>query len=189
MAGQSQGTTMTNEAQHRYLYRIDGNDRIIFVSPEWLRFAQENDAPELTGDEVLGRPIWQFIAGRDSREFYETVFRNLRLRGAEITIPFRCDSPSVVRQMDLTMRLRPEDSIECEGVLLQAKPREPITILLRWVVRTEESIPICTFCRRLSIYGQWLELHEAVSFGNITNTAPVPRLQETVCPQCNCITE
>jgi hypothetical protein len=180
---------MIAETATRYVYRIDAEDRVTFVSPEWLRFAEENDACELTADRVVGQPIWNFITGDDSREFYASIFGNLRLRGTEITIPFRCDSPTVVRQMNLTLRLLPEGKIECEGVLLQARSREPITVLFRWVIRTDETIPICSLCRRLSVQGEWLELRDAVTRAGIVNVAPVPRLQETVCPTCNCITK
>ena len=180
---------MTSEIGTHYAYRLDGDDRIVFVSPEWLLFAQENDASELTADRVLGEPIWNFITGEDSRAFYASIFRNLRYRGTEIAIPFRCDSPTVVRQMSLTLRLLPREGIECDGVLLDSRPREPITILLRWVIRTTETIPICSLCRRLSVEGEWLELREAVTRKGLNSIAPVPRLEETVCPMCNCLTE
>src|ERR1035438_519300 len=176
---------MTFEPRTRYVYGIDAEDRITFVSPDWLRFAEENDAPELTADRVVGQPIWNFITGHDSRDFYASLFRNLRLRGTDITIPFRCDSPTVVRQMKLTLRLLPEGKIECEGVLLQARIREPITVLFRWVIRTDETIPICSLCRRLSVQGEWLELREAITRAGIVNVGPVPRMEETVCPTCN----
>jgi hypothetical protein len=180
---------MTPEISERYVYVLDALDRITFVSPEWLRFAQANEAPELTEARVVGKPIWDFIAGTDSCNFYAAIYHNLRYRGFAITIPFRCDSPTVVRQMSLTLRPLPAGAIECEGILLQAKTREPITILFRWVARSDESIPICSLCRRLSVLGEWMELREAVIRKRLVNIAPVPRLEETVCPTCNCITE
>ncbi len=175
--------------RERFFYVIDSDDLITYVSQEWLGFAAANDAVELTANYVLGKPIWYFITGAESRAFYQRVFRSLRRRGAEITIPFRCDSPTVVRQMDLNLRLLPGDAIELAGVLLKATPREPITILFRWLERTDHSIPICALCRRLSVEGEWLELREAVIRRMLINVAPAPRLEETVCPTCNCITE
>jgi hypothetical protein len=180
---------MTPETHNRYLYVIDGSDRITYVTPEWLRFAETNEAPELTNARVVGEPIWHFITGTDTRNFYEAIYRNLRLRGTEITIPFRCDSPTVVRQMSLTLRLLREGAVESEGILLHAQARKPLTILFRWVERSDESIPICSLCRRLAVRGEWLELREAVAQKRLSNVAPVPRLEETVCPTCNCITE
>jgi hypothetical protein len=106
---------------------------------------------------VEGKPIWDFISGEDSRHFYAAVYRNLRYRGAPITIPFRCDSPDIVRQMNLTLLPKPGGAIDCEGVLLEAKRREPITILFRWAIRSDQTIPICSLCRRLSFQGEWLE--------------------------------
>jgi hypothetical protein len=180
---------MTLATPDRYLYIIDAEDRITSVNPEWLRFAQDNDAAELTEAHVLGRPIWDFIVGEATRSFYEALYGNLRYRRSAIVIPFRCDSPTVVRQMTLILRPVGEGAIECEGRLEHAQPREPITILFRWVDRTDERIPICSLCRRLDLMGEWVEVREAVVRRRLFNQAPVPRLEETVCPTCNCVTE
>ena len=91
----------------RYLYRLDEMDTIRFVSPSWLRFAQENDAAELNEDRVLGRVIWDFVQGVEVRRLYATLFSSLRSRREEIVVPFRCDSPDVVRLMELTLRPLP----------------------------------------------------------------------------------
>ena len=180
---------MRTETLSHYLYRIDAADRITFVSPGWLGFAEANEAPELTADFVVGRPIWDFITGSDTRIFYQAIFHNLRFRRAEITIPFRCDSPTVVRQMTLILRLLEMDAIECRGILLHTQIRTPITILFRWQVRSNDSLPICSLCRRLAFQNEWMEVHEAMAHGRFTNISPPPRLEETVCPMCNCLTE
>jgi hypothetical protein len=181
--------SMTAATREHYLYRLDSADRITFVSPEWLRFAETNDAPELTTDRVVGKPIWQFITGADTRKFYKAIYRNLRFRRAAITIPFRCDSPSAVRQMSMVLRLQDAGVIECDSMLLDAQPRAPITILFRWAVRSDEMIPICSLCRRLSVQGEWMDIRVAVDRWQHLNSTPVPRLGETVCPVCNCISE
>jgi len=180
---------MISKTRECYLYTIDASDLISYVSPEWLDFAGANDAAELTADYVLGKPIWHFVTGKDCRRFYESIFRNLRRRGSDIIIPFRCDSPTIVRQMDLTLRLLADKSIELKGTLLKSTLREPITILFRFAPRAEGAIPICALCRRLSVEGEWLELREAVLRRLLMNVSPAPRLEETVCPTCNCITE
>ncbi len=180
---------MEPETPERYMYVIDALDRITSVNPEWLRFAETNEAPELTEANVVGKPIWDFVTGADTRAFYETLYRNLRYRRSEITIPFRCDSPTVVRQMTLTLRPLDAGAIECEGRLDHAQTREPITILFRWVARSDESIPICSLCRRLSVQGEWVEVREAIVRRRLFSHTPVPRLEETVCPTCNCLTE
>jgi hypothetical protein len=180
---------MTSETPNRYVYRIDESDVITHVSPQWLEFAETNEAPELTADNVLGKPIWHFITGPSTRTFYEALYRNLRFRRSEIMIPFRCDSPTVIRQMTLTLRPLGAGTIECEGRLDHTQTREPITILFRWAARSDEKIPICSLCRRLDLNGEWVEVREAVVRRRFFNNVPVPRLEETVCPTCICVTD
>jgi hypothetical protein len=176
-------TGMT-EPPERYVYGIDASDTISFVSPEWLRFAQDNQAPELTEPAVVGKPIWQFITGAETRVLYEDLFRGLRARPSEIIVPFRCDSSTVIRHMSLTLRSRSSGGIECEGRLLQAEVREPIDILSRWVARSDASVPICSLCRRLLVGEDWTEAGVAIVRARLFCTVPVPRLAETVCPTC-----
>jgi len=178
---------MTPEPPERYIYRLDDLNRITYVSPEWVRFARENDAPELTEEFVLGKPVEDFITGVETRELYEALFHNLRRRQTEIMIPFRCDSPTVIRQMNLTLRPLANQGIECEGTLLHAQEREPITILFRWVQRHDELIPICSLCRRLELHGEWVDAHEAVVQRRLFSIAPLPRLSETICPECKSV--
>lgn len=168
----------------RYVYRIDAADTITFVSPEWLRFAAENDAPELTKSAVIGQPIWRFIVGDEVRRLYADLFRDLRARPAEVTVPFHCDSPTLVRHMILGLRSHGGGEIECEGRLLRFESREPVDVLSRLTGRSAESLPICSLCRRLQVEGEWVDVGVAVVRRRLFSGAPMPRLAETVCGEC-----
>ncbi|MHB8077779.1 MAG: hypothetical protein ACYDIE_00810 [Candidatus Krumholzibacteriia bacterium] len=173
-----------NQATDRYVYRLDATDTITFVSPEWLRFAAENEAPELTEPAVVGQPVWRFIAGEETRRLYAELFRDLRVRPAEIMVPFRCDSPTVVRHMTLGLRSHGGGEIELEGRLLRLETREPVDVLARWAERSAESQPICSLCRRLLVGGEWVDAGTAIVRRRLFSVAPVPRLVETVCATC-----
>jgi hypothetical protein len=173
-----------NENPERYIYLIDGDDRIIYVNQAWLNFAQENDAAEITADRVMEKSIFEFITGGDTQSLYATLHTNVRARRKEIVIPFRCDSPSVVRQMTLTLRPLENGAIEYEGRVVQKTTRNPVTILFRLADRTDRSIPICSLCRRVSVQAEWLELSDVVVQLPSLKTAMFPRLLETVCPNC-----
>lgn len=167
-----------------FRYRIDAADAIAFVDQAWIRFAVENQAPDLTGEAVVGRPIWQFIAGEETRRLYRELFGLLRASRSELNIPFRCDSPTTVRQMTLTLRSAPKRGIEFEGWLVEAQARPPVAVFSRWAERSEEFIAICSLCRRLSILGEWVDAAEAITRGRLFNAAPVPRLAESICAEC-----
>jgi hypothetical protein len=177
----------TTETPSYYVYRIDASDVLSFVSPEWVHFAQSNEAPELTEANVVGKPIWDFITGEVARTLYGSLFSNLRSRRGEMAIPFRCDAPSAVRHMTLTLRSMNGRAIECEGRLDRIEPREPVAILSRGVARSQDSIPICSLCRRMAIFEEWLEVRAAIVRKRLFNAMSLPRLEETVCPECKCV--
>ena len=166
------------------VYRIDASDTITYVSPQWIRFAEANDAPDLTADAVVGKPIWAFINGADTQSLYKELFRNLRSHPSEIIIPFRCDSPSIVRHMSLTLGSLRAKGIEFEGRILQEEVRKPVALLSKRAARSRESIEICSLCRRLFVHGEWIEVTEAIVRRRLFNYDPVPRLEETVCLEC-----
>ena len=173
-----------DQHQERYVYRIDANDVIQFVNPEWLSFAQANEAPQLDAAAVIGRPLWDFIVGAETRTLYEALFRGLRARRSEVEIPFRCDSPSVVRHMTLAVRPLVSSEIELEGRVLRIESREPVELLSRGAARSDESIPICSICRRLFVHGVWVEAGAAIVRRDLFGARPIPRLDERVCDTC-----
>ena len=84
---------MEPETPEHYMYVIDASDRITFVSPEWLRFAETNEAPELTEANVVGKPIWDFVTGADTRTFYEAIYHNLRIAAPRLPFLFAVIPP------------------------------------------------------------------------------------------------
>ncbi len=173
-----------NENPERYIYLIDGDDRVIYVNQAWLNFAQENDALELTTEQVLDKSIFEFISGSETQALYTALHINVRARRKEIVIPFRCDLPSIIRQMTLTLRPLDNGAIEYEGHLVRKTERNPVTILFRLADRTDRSLPICSLCRRVSVQAEWLELSDVVVQLPSLQTTMFPRLLETVCPSC-----
>ena len=167
-----------------YWYWIDRSDAITRVSDQWLRFAQENEAPELTTPRVLRQPIWRFIVGADLQRVYRELFRSLRSHRAELIIPFRCDSPTVVRHMELTLRSLGNGVIELEGRLLRQQTREPVDVFSRRARRSNESISICSLCRRFLWENDWIDVGVMIVRRRLFTTEPIPRLDETVCPDC-----
>jgi hypothetical protein len=178
---------MVAEIPSYFVYKIDGSDVVSFVSPEWVRFAQANEAPELTEEHVVGKPIWHFVTGKDARALYEQLYGNLRSRRSEMAIPFRCDAPTQVRHMTLTLRSLAARTIECEGRLDRIETREPMAILSRSAARSHDSIPICSLCRRMAILEDWLDVRAAIVRKRLFSAMTFPRLEETVCPDCKSV--
>lgn len=168
-----------------YRYAIDAEDRIRIVSPEWLQFAVENEAPELSEAAVLGRSLWDFVVGEETQRLYALLFAELRAHPGERSLPFNCDSPTRVRRMRLTLRSQPAGAIALEGLLLASETRAPEPLFQRGAQRAAGSISICSLCRRLEAGGEWVEVAEAIGRLRLFARALPPRLAETVCPDCD----
>ena len=171
----------------RYVYRVNATNEITFVSPEWLEFAIENGALSLTQSKVVGTSIWRFVTGDSTRRLYEELFRRLRVHRAELAIPFNCDSPTVVRDMTLTLRALGAGSIELEGRLNSTRERQPISLLDPYIERMAGTVSICSLCRKVQLASDWISVEEAVVRKRWLTSTPLPQLDEALCPICEAL--
>jgi hypothetical protein len=168
-----------------YLYRIDSTDAITFVSPAWLQFAQDNDAPELNAKNVLGSSLWTHVTGEHTRRLYALLFNSLRASRQESAIPFNCDSPTTVRHMTLTLRGLAGGAIELEGRVNLTQERPYTPLLDRRATRSDATVAICSVCRRLQIDDAWVAVDKAIGRQRWLTSVSVPKLDESLCPMCH----
>jgi hypothetical protein len=166
-------------------YTIDEADHIIDVSDSWVEFARENGAPELSREAVVGRLLWPFIVGDETRRLYQILLATARANDTAIILPFRCDSPTVRREMRLIITPLHAGRVRLDGLLVAATPRPFLAVLDPAVPRSDVLLPICGSCRRVSVDpGDWVELEEVVvRMGLFTEPRP-PALAESLCPAC-----
>jgi hypothetical protein len=169
---------------HHFSYRINSEDQVIYVNREWLQFAKENDAPELTERTVLGTKIWRYIAGEATRRLYSELFSSLRNNKTELTLPFNCDSPGLIRNMTLTLRSFEGGSIELECRLNSVLERNYVGLFDRQVERSEDSVQICSLCRKLHVDGEWVSINNVIGRKRWFTSVPLPQLEESVCSSC-----
>ena len=167
-------------------YSIDRDDAIISVSDSWLGFARENDAYDLTRESVLGRPIWDFVAGTETQKLYAALFARLRAGEGPFLLPFRCDSPDRFRFMRLALAASSGGAIELTGILIREQERPFFSILDRAFPRTETRLPMCSLCKKIQAFGlRWLELEDAVRELDLLSAAALPRIDYVVCDGCS----
>lgn len=166
-------------------YSIDGNDVIVSLGDEWLRFARENGARELSRESVIGHGLWEYIAGDTTRELYEVIFRRVRDQGRMLVLPFRCDSPDRFRFMQLAVEPGEGSGLRLGGRLLREQARPHVKLLDRLVTRSSEPLPICSVCLRVQVLGTtWMEADEAAERLDLFGAPELPALDYRVCADC-----
>ena len=126
--------TMEKPLDHRsFIWIIDDADKIVHVNDDWLAFAGENTAPQLTASVVLDQPHLAFYSGaRKPVYLYKQIFARLRAGKSPVKFPFRCDSPDCRRFMEMKLSLLPGDAIQFMAQILRQewrRPRRPLGCL------------------------------------------------------------
>jgi hypothetical protein len=169
-----------------FLYVLDEADCVAYVNDEWLAFAQENGASQLTRDRVLTRPIKDFIHGRDLQLLWQVIIMNVRTTQPQVRLPFRCDSPDCRRLMELTIRRQSPGTLTFQSRVVMREPRDPVALLAERVAPARPSIPRCSWCNRLGLpNGDWVEVEDAVVALKLFDMRALPRLNPGLCAACS----
>jgi hypothetical protein len=177
---------MVSQTQQVYRYRVNEADVIEFVDGWWLAFAKENNADGLTESSVVGRVIWDFIADEATRKLYREIHDYVRSSANPILVPFRCDSPTLQRFMQLKISKQATGQLLYESKLLRVVRQKRLALLDPKEDRSENSLTMCSFCKR-SLIGasSWLELENISLKLRMYDQQKVPELKYTVCPDCS----
>lgn len=168
-----------------FIHSVDAAGTIMAVNGEWLEFARENGAPELVREAVVGRAIWEFMEGRETRHISRLLLDKVRRAGESLTIPYRCDSPALRRFMQMEIALVEDGSVEFRSRLLKFENREPVLLLDPHAGRGDEFLTICSWCRRARVASSWVELDEAVKMLDLFSSTVLPQLSHGICQDCS----
>jgi hypothetical protein len=164
-------------------YGIDDQDRLIQLDEGFYRFAEENGWNG--ADSSLGRSLWDFVAGEDVRRLQKLLLRRIRdgVRGVELTC--RCDGPEVWREMDIRIAATSSGRgvLFAARVLSEEDREEPQPLLDPDSLRSEERLPMCAWCDRFEVDGEWVEVEEAARRLELFRRSELPSLTHTICPR------
>jgi hypothetical protein len=176
---------MRTSALPAFEYHLDSHDLINWVSEDWLGFARENGATDLTADNVVGRSLWDFIPDEPTRRLYRDVFGTVRTTDQPVVIPFRCDSPTLRRFMRLEVRHHPGCGIDLKSVLVRAEPCERRTLLDADAPQSSNCITMCSCCKHVLVEPHgWLPVEEANTHPRICQIGKRPQIRYEVCAAC-----
>ncbi len=165
-------------------YVIDANDRLVAVSPEWVRFADQNQADNLSPDAVKGRLLWDFVADETTRELYGAVLAHVRT-GSPTDLILRCDAPERRRLIEMIVTARPDGNVEFKTVLLATTARVSQRLFDKSTPRNDRHIMVCSWCDRVNAgVEEWLEVEAAMARLHLTDEPVLPQVESVVCPGC-----
>jgi hypothetical protein len=177
---------MAKPLDHRhFIWIIDDADKIVQVNDNWLVFAGENGAPQLTTSLVLDQPLWRFIQGQETIYLYKQIFDRVRAGISPVKFPFRCDSPDCRRLMEMKLFLLPGGAIQLISHLFREEWRDPVDLWDASRDRSGEFLKVCSWCKRIDIPGQgWGEIEAAIEALDLFGDHSMPRMTHTICDSC-----
>ncbi len=165
-------------------YEVDDDLTIVAVDEAWSEFARTNDGIDLLPPRPLGRSLLSYIPDLPTAHVYERLFERVRQTGQPLAIPFRCDSPTLRRFLELHLEGRSGGGFRLSTVLLRAESRVHVPLLERSRPRGDGLLLMCSWCKRVSIPKAWVEVEEAVSELRLFEREALPDISHGICPDC-----
>jgi hypothetical protein len=122
-------------------------------------FAQANGAPGLA-EAATGISLWSAVAGDETSLLWRELIARVRA-DVDVSIPYRCDSPGLRRQLQMQLTSLPDGGVEFVSTFSSADERDPVALLASRY-GTGEPIRACSWCRRIDA-GGYVEIEEAVA--------------------------
>jgi hypothetical protein len=166
-------------------YAIDDQDRLIRLDQGFYRFAEENGWQE--AGTSLGRSLWDFVAGDDVRKLQRMLVRRVRDGVRSVKLPFRCDGPEISREMEIRIIAHSSGHVVLFSALLRSEEEreEPQPLLDPDSPRGSELLPMCAWCDRFEVDGEWVEVEEAAARLELFRRHELPAIDHGICPRCN----
>lgn len=167
-----------------FIHTVDANDVLTDVNDHWLRFAQQNDAPHLTRQVVIGHSLWDFIAGFETPHLYKLMMQQVRQSQRRLVFTYRCDSPNFRRYMQMEIVPLAHQGLEYRNYLLREEPRDRVRLLDPTIGRNQELLMMCSWCNRVHCDNVWLPVEDAVKTLGLFALSELPQITHGICPDC-----
>ena len=177
-------------------YAVEPDGAILAVGRRgWRLFAVENGALDLAeSGAVVGRNLFEFLCGEEVKHAYGRMLERIRQGEPQLTFPCHCDSPSLSRQMRMTItplrRNRSLRAVLFQSITMAERARPPIRLYEFAGESYPESVPLlgmCSLCERVcpspdcsEVSAPWMEAERYYARGGSSQV----RISHTVCPFC-----
>lgn len=138
-------------------FQLDHKNIITATGALWSAFALTNEAPQLAGESVIGKPLLQFISGESSRQMMRTLLEAARRKQAPLELDYRCDSPELRRQMRMRLEPQQDGSVFCSNLLVNSEARVAPIHFVCAKERARDTLVRCSLCNRIKNRERWME--------------------------------
>ena len=172
---------------HRvFVYRIDARDRLMSANEDWYAFARENGVYALAAADVIGQSLDNFLCDEETKHLFEILIQKVRRTLRTMVLPYRCDSPDCRRFMELTVVPQASAEVEFHSRIIRQEWREPVRLLAKETVRTDEKLVMCGWCKKIRMPDdRWIEVEAAVGELELFAAPRLPQISHGICPQCS----
>jgi hypothetical protein len=168
------------------VYELDADLHIISVDAGWAEFAVANQAPELVPPPgPLGQSALSCITDSTSALLYDRLFQRVLQTGRAMVFPFRCDSPTLRRFLELRIEPRSPSGLRIETTLARTEARSPVTLLEQRPPRGGDHLRMCGWCKSVDVEGRWCEVEDALLAMRLFEQDRVPAVTHGICPSCS----
>ncbi len=167
-----------------FIFQVNPVGSIVFANDDWLAFGQENDSP-MALESLLNTSLWESISDIETCHVYELLMEKVCQTHEHIYLPFRCDSASCRRYMQMEISCVSPELIQFKSWMLKEEKREPVTLLNSEAKRLDTFLTICSWCKKVQMEDKhWEEVEEAVKKLGLFSDMYLPKLTHGVCPVC-----
>lgn len=169
---------MSKEPDNFYI--LDKNNIIIDVSSKWDIFAYENDgAPHVLKDNIVGRHILDFIKGDPVRMWFESVLQLAKISRNVVLRDYRCDGLDLKRFMRMRISFWEGENIKIEHFLIKTEKIEK-SVKLNFFNDYYYKVVRCSVCNKFLHKDRWIEFDEAIKIFPLQLVS----IEDIVCNDC-----
>jgi hypothetical protein len=151
-------------------YWVNSQDIICKVDERWDLTLEDPKALRVKSGVIIGRSMFDFICDDVTRMYLRTLLQSVRLIPRILQKPYRCDSPTEKRFMEMTLELESNSWVRISHKLIRTEPIA--TPILFKAVTTSKSVNQsssyatyhvrCSICNhiRLSENENWQDVNE-----------------------------
>jgi hypothetical protein len=175
-------TTIAEGSDNPVELVVNRDDIIIAVGHGWDAAASIGAADALLADAVIGRSLYDYVCGDDTSMFVRVMISGARQRLQPTVRPYRCDSPTHRRWMEMEMVPRPNGDVAITHRILKT---EPMPQRVAPLAGHGKLLPKrCSICNRLRLAGEWHEPDTRAVATHIATAGERFGVIYGICPTC-----